>query len=64
MPRDGSVAENCAAPQKELRFIDLFSGLGGFHQALAGLGHRCVFAAEIDQNLAALYEQNFGIPPA
>lgn len=46
-----------------LRFIDLFAGLGGFHLALKALGHECVFAAEIDSNLAQLYRQNFGIAP-
>jgi DNA (cytosine-5)-methyltransferase 1 len=46
-----------------MRFIDLFAGLGGFHQALASLGHHCVFACEIDSNLANLYEENFGIAP-
>ncbi|MFL9841293.1 DNA (cytosine-5-)-methyltransferase [Sphingomonas sp. ST-64] len=46
-----------------LRFIDLFAGLGGFHQALSRLGHRCVFASEIDPVLAALYRKNFGIEP-
>lgn len=49
---------------KPLRFIDLFAGLGGFHQALTKLGHRCVFASEIDTELAALYEKNFGIKPS
>jgi site-specific DNA-cytosine methylase len=44
---------------KQLRFIDLFAGLGGFHQALQALGHRCVFACEVDDSLAALYEKNF-----
>jgi DNA (cytosine-5)-methyltransferase 1 len=48
----------------ELRFIDLFAGLGGFHQALASLGHRCVFASELDPGLAKLYQQNFEIGPA
>ena len=48
---------------KSLRFIDLYAGLGGFHQALAVLGHRCVFASEIDEDLADLYEKNFGIRP-
>lgn len=47
-----------------LRFIDLFAGLGGFHQALSALGHRCVFASELDPALAELYERNFGIKPA
>ncbi len=46
-----------------LRFIDLFSGLGGFHQALDALGHECVFACERDKKLAELYEKNFGIRP-
>jgi DNA (cytosine-5)-methyltransferase 1 len=47
-----------------MRFIDLFAGLGGFHQALSSLGHECVFAAEIDPELAKLYELNFGFKPA
>ena len=48
----------------KLRFIDLFAGLGGFHQALTALGHSCVFACEIDENLAQLYEKNFGLRPS
>jgi DNA (cytosine-5)-methyltransferase 1 len=46
-----------------MRFIDLFAGLGGFHLALGRLGHECVFASEIDEDLADLYEQNFGMRP-
>jgi len=46
-----------------MKFVDLFAGLGGFHLALDGLGHRCVFASEIDPALANLYEKNFGILP-
>lgn len=51
-------------PHSSLRFIDLFAGLGGFHLALGKLGHKCVFASEIDAELARLYEQNFGLRPA
>jgi len=47
--------------KKKLKFIDLFAGVGGFHIALEELGHECVFASEKRQNLAELYEKNFGI---
>jgi len=46
-----------------VRFIDLFAGLGGFHVALSGAGHECVFASELDPGLRDLYKQNFGIEP-
>jgi DNA (cytosine-5)-methyltransferase 1 len=46
------------------RFIDLFSGLGGFHLALNRLGGECVFAAEWKPHLQDLYEKNFGIRPS
>jgi DNA (cytosine-5)-methyltransferase 1 len=47
-----------------MKFIDLFAGLGGFHKALTGLGHDCVFASEIDPRLQELYKENWGISPA
>lgn len=46
-----------------MRFIDLFCGLGGFNLALQSLGHECVFASELDDDLRALYEKNFSITP-
>jgi DNA (cytosine-5)-methyltransferase 1 len=42
-------------------FIDLFAGLGGFHQALTRLGHTGVFACEINDELRSLYKLNFGL---
>lgn len=47
----------------KFRFIDLFAGLGGFHQAAARLEGKCVFASEIDEDLRIVYQKNFGIVP-
>jgi DNA (cytosine-5)-methyltransferase 1 len=47
-----------------MKFIDLFTGLGGFHIALRQLGHSCVFSSELDPLLRELYNKNFGILPA
>lgn len=44
---------------KEFTFIDLFSGIGGFHQAMKQLGGTCVFASEIDPFCNAQYERNY-----
>ena len=46
---------------KKFKFIDLFSGIGGFHQAMEQLGGECVFASEIDSYCNYLYEKNYGI---
>ena len=43
---------------EELKFIDLFAGLGGFHLALHDLGHKCVFASELNSELRELYTRN------
>jgi DNA (cytosine-5)-methyltransferase 1 len=44
-------------------YIDLFAGIGGFHQAADTLGGRCVFACEIDANAQCAYKANYGIQP-
>lgn len=46
-----------------LKFVDLFAGLGGFHQALASMNHECVFACELDDVLNDLYAFNYGVRP-
>lgn len=45
----------------KFKFIDLFSGIGGFHQAMAQLGGECVFASEIDAFCNKTYKENYGI---
>ena len=42
------------------RFVDLFAGIGGFHAAMKALGGECVYAVEIDERAAAVYEANWG----
>ncbi|HEX2767476.1 MAG TPA: DNA cytosine methyltransferase [Candidatus Limnocylindria bacterium] len=47
-----------------LRFVDLFAGIGGFHEALSGgFGAECVLASDIDPDCRAVYQDNFGIEP-
>lgn len=41
------------------KFIDLFAGIGGFHQAMRYLGGECVMAAEINQECVKTYKLNF-----
>tara|TARA_Y100000591_G_scaffold332405_2_gene369608 strand:+ start:715 stop:1917 length:1203 start_codon:yes stop_codon:yes gene_type:complete len=47
----------------EMNFIDLCSGIGGFHQALTRIGARCVFACDIDEECRKNYEENYNIKP-
>jgi len=48
---------------KNWRYIDLFSGIGGFHYALKSFGAECVLASEIDKKAAKQYFINHGILP-
>lgn len=43
----------------KFKFIDLFAGIGGFHQAMRYLGGECVMAAEINQACVDTYNANF-----
>ncbi|HEY4506172.1 MAG TPA: DNA cytosine methyltransferase [Candidatus Paceibacterota bacterium] len=45
------------------KFVDLFSGIGGFRTALEKKGMKCVFSSEIDAKAQEAYFKNFGERP-
>jgi DNA (cytosine-5)-methyltransferase 1 len=45
---------------KQLKFIDLFAGIGGTRMALESVGAECVFTSEWDKYARITYEANFG----
>lgn len=49
---------------EQFTYIDLFSGIGGFHQAMERLGGECVFASEIDKFCNEQYERNYHMSSA
>src|SRR5690625_4960046 len=50
--------------QYDFTYASLFSGIGGFEQALNKFGGECVFASEIDKFAAQAYETLYGHKPA
>ena len=48
---------------KRFKFIDLFSGIGGFHTAFKEIGGECVFASEIDKFAKQAYTTLHGLEP-
>jgi DNA (cytosine-5)-methyltransferase 1 len=54
------VKDNETTP---LKYIDLFCGIGGFHQALSAIGAKCVLASDIDKKCCESYKLNYGIEP-
>lgn len=48
---------------KNLKFVDLFSGLGGFHLAMKNYDGLCVFASDIDKDVNKIYKKNFNLEP-
>jgi DNA (cytosine-5)-methyltransferase 1 len=47
----------------QFNFIDLFSGIGGFHQGCVKNGGKCIGACEINELARKIYEDNYGIIP-
>ena len=50
-PKNKKVNDN-------LRFIDLFAGIGGFHIAFHNAGAECVFVSEWDEPAQKTYRHN------
>lgn len=48
---------------KKIKYIDLFCGIGGFHQALDKLNCECIFACDIDKKCRENYKENYGLEP-
>jgi len=44
-----------------MNYIDLFCGIGGFHQALKTFNLNCVLASDIDKNCKIIYKLNYNI---
>ena len=54
--------------QPEIKYIDLFYGLGAFHTAFNRcsnnkINYKCVYACDIDDNARKLYYENYNITP-
>ena len=60
------IKPNGTKPSRVFRYIDLFAGIGGFHQGIDrvatknGFQTECVFAADNDPAAAKVYEKNYG----
>jgi DNA (cytosine-5)-methyltransferase 1 len=55
---------------KEVKYIDLFCGLGAFHTAFNrnnilqnNFKYTCVLASDINENIRNIYQENYGIKP-
>lgn len=48
---------------KDMKFIDLFAGIGGFRLALESLGAECVYSNEWEKYACETYKANFGEVP-
>jgi len=62
---DSSVKNSRNLNKKDgYKFIDLFSGIGGFRIAFENCGNKCVFSSEFDKWARETYHQNFGEYPS
>ncbi|MDQ8005270.1 MAG: DNA (cytosine-5-)-methyltransferase [Pedobacter sp.] len=57
--KGNSVKKDTEELRENIRFIDLFAGIGGFHIGMHSVGGKCVFASEIDKFARVTYEHNY-----
>ena len=50
--------------RNNIKFIDLFAGIGGFRIALENKGAECVFSSENDPSAIKTYAANFHEKPS
>jgi DNA (cytosine-5)-methyltransferase 1 len=60
--------EKIKIDNKTIRFIDLFCGLGAFHEAFNrnsnnNIKYKCVFACDINKDVRNIYKENYDILP-
>ena len=58
-----SIDETDKINIKNLKYIDLFCGIGGFRQALDSFDAQCVFSSDIDKNACKVYKKNYKDEP-
>lgn len=49
--------------KQNIRFIDLFAGIGGFRMSFDRCGCQCVFSSEFNEACQKVYEDNYGEKP-
>jgi len=49
--------------KKVIKFIDLFCGIGSFHNSFEKLGYKCVMACDIAKPARKTYSTNYGMKP-
>ena len=60
---DSLLAPPVSTREGPLRCVDLFCGIGGFHQAASNLRLDVVLACDIDEEARRAYQSNFGLHP-
>lgn len=64
--RNMGESSRCLELEQQIRYADIFCGLGAFHTAFDIVDrekYKCVYACDIDKNVRELYELNHGIRP-